>query len=87
MATFTVEVVSMSGEVWEGDAQMIVAKTVVGEMGILAGHEPVLAVLAKGPFRVTLPDGDVLSGTADGGFLSVERDTVRLVAREAEIAG
>jgi F-type H+-transporting ATPase subunit epsilon len=43
-----VTVVSATAEVWSGEATMVVARTTEGEIGILAGHEPTLGVLAEG---------------------------------------
>lgn len=81
----TVSVVSADHEAWSGEATMVVAKTVIGEIGILAGHEPMLATLATGEVRVTLPGGEKLSVDASDGFLSVENDTVTIVASRAEL--
>jgi F-type H+-transporting ATPase subunit epsilon len=64
---------------------MVVARTVEGQIGILAGHEPLLAMLAVGEVRVTLVGGSVVTAQADEGFLSVENDTVTVVARQAEL--
>jgi F-type H+-transporting ATPase subunit epsilon len=80
-----VSVVAADHEVWSGEARMVVARTVEGEIGILAGHEPLLAVLATGEVRVTGIDGERLTANADDGFLSVENDTVTIVARNAEL--
>ncbi len=85
MAELTVSVVSADNEVWSGKAKQIIAKTVVGEIGILAGHEPILAILAEGNVRITTSGGDVISATADDGFLSVVNNTVTVVARNAEL--
>ena len=43
-----VSLVSADAEVWSGEASLVVAKTVEGEIGFMAGHEPVLAILAEG---------------------------------------
>ena len=48
MAGLNVSVVSADQEVWSGEASMVVARTVEGEIGILPGHEPLLAILAGG---------------------------------------
>jgi len=85
MAELTVSVVSADHEVWSGAAKQIIARTTEGEIGILPGHEPLLAILAKGEVRVTTPDGSVFSASADDGFLSVEHDIVTVVARNAEL--
>ena len=58
MAVLNVSVVAADHEVWSGEASMVVAKTVEGEIGILAGHEPLLAILASGEVRVTLHGGE-----------------------------
>jgi F-type H+-transporting ATPase subunit epsilon len=64
---------------------MVIAKTVEGEIGLLAGHEPMLAILSSGEVRITLTDGDKLIANAEDGFLSVEHDVVTIVARHAEL--
>jgi F-type H+-transporting ATPase subunit epsilon len=86
-AQLSVSVVSADRLVWSGEARQIVARTTVGEIGILRGHEPILATLATGEVRVTLLDGSVVVASADDGFLSVEHDTVTIVARNAELVG
>ena len=85
MAELTVSIVSADSEVWSGKAKQIIARTMVGEIGILAGHEPILAILAQGEVRVTASDGQIVRASADDGFLSVEHNTVTIVARNAEL--
>jgi F-type H+-transporting ATPase subunit epsilon len=80
-----VSIVSADQEVWSGIAKQIIAKTTVGEIGILAGHEPVLATLAAGQVRVTLASGEVVTAQADDGFLSVDHNRVTVVARAAAL--
>ena len=85
MAELTVSVVSADEQVWSGTARQLVAKTTEGEIGILPGHEPILAILAAGQVRVTTADGSVITADAEDGFLSVEHDTVTVVARNASL--
>ena len=85
MAVLTVSVVAADHEVWSGEASMVVARTVEGQIGILPGHEPLLAILAEGEVRVTLNGGESIRANADDGFLSVENNTVTVVARQAEL--
>ena len=80
-----VSVVAADQEVWSGAATMVVAKTSEGEIGILPGHEPMLAILAGGDVRVTAADGTKVAARADGGFLSVENNNVSIVASYAEL--
>lgn len=86
MAELTVSLVSADQEVWSGTAKQIIARTVEGEIGILPGHEPLLAILGTGEVRVTTVDGQLITASADDGFLSVENNTVTIVARNAELA-
>ena len=85
MAVLNVSVVAADHEVWSGAASMVVARTVEGQIGILPGHEPLLAILAEGEVRVTLNGGESVTANADDGFLSVENNTVTIVARQAEL--
>lgn len=84
--TLRVELVAADRAVWSGEAKLVVAKTVEGEIGLMPGHEPMLAILANGEVRVTKPEGEVLVVSADDGFLSVEHDVVTVVARNASLA-
>ncbi|ANP71798.1 MULTISPECIES: F0F1 ATP synthase subunit epsilon [Cryobacterium] len=84
-APLSVSVVSADQQVWSGEATMVVARTVEGEIGILAGHEPLLAILSSGEVRLTLLDGTKVVAEAADGFLSVENDTITIVARKAAL--
>jgi F-type H+-transporting ATPase subunit epsilon len=83
--TLSVNLVAADRAVWSGTAKMVVAKTVEGEIGLLPGHEPMLAILATGEVRITLETGEILKANALDGFLSVEHDVVTVVARHAEL--
>jgi len=82
-----VNLVSADQEIWSGNADMVVAKTSVGEIGLLAGHEPILAVLVGGQIRITSTDGNVIVETQEGGFISMESDIVTVVVRDAQLVG
>ncbi|MFC5501194.1 F0F1 ATP synthase subunit epsilon [Lysinimonas soli] len=81
----SVSIVSADAELWAGEARQVVARTQIGQIGILAGHQPVLGILAEGEVRVTTLDGDVITAKADDGFLSVQNDVVTVVASAAEL--
>jgi len=85
MALLNVVVVAADREVWSGEAQRVVAKTWEGDIGILAGHEPVMALVAGGEVRILTESGETVRAQADGGFLSVENDRVTVVADQAEL--
>ncbi len=85
-----VHVVTPEREVWTGSAEMLIARGVEGEVGILAGHEPMLVQLAIGPLRIHREGGDLLAVVVDGGFLHVgtHEGVTRadVLASEAELA-
>lgn len=83
--TLRVELVAADQAVWAGDAKMVIAKTIEGEIGLLPGHEPMLAILGAGEVRITLPTGETIKANAEDGFLSVEHDVVTVVARHAQL--
>ena len=81
-----VHVVTPERELWRGEADMVVAKTVEGQLGVLPGHAPLLALLDIGPLRVK-GDGDEVRAVLDGGFLHVANDRVDVLAEHAEMEG
>ncbi|MDX2377366.1 F0F1 ATP synthase subunit epsilon [Microbacterium sp. LRZ72] len=82
-----VSVVSADAEVWTGEASLVIAKTVEGEIGFMPGHEPVLAILAEGQVRITGTDGAKVVASAQDGFLSMENDVLTIVAGNAALVG
>ena len=82
-----VEVVSVEEKVWSGDADMLVARTTEGELGVLHGHAPLLGQLAEGGVVTIRTDsGDDVVVAAHGGFLSVTERGVSILAETAEIS-
>ena len=47
-----VDVVSPEAVQWSGEAEFVVARTLEGEMGVLAHHEPLMAALAAGEVEI-----------------------------------
>lgn len=83
---FALTVVSPEGIVWSGEAEMLVARTTEGEIGVLADHEPTMAALATGSAQIHTADGQVTSLAVHGGFLQIFRNEVTLLTDRAEIA-
>jgi F-type H+-transporting ATPase subunit epsilon len=82
-----VELVAVERALWSGTAQMVVARTVDGDIGIMPRHAPVLAQLREGfAARIVQTDGHVLGVAVHGGFLSVNNDMVSILAEDAELA-
>jgi F-type H+-transporting ATPase subunit epsilon len=87
--TVDVHVVTPEREVWAGTAQMVIARGVAGEVGILGGHAPLLIQLAVGPLRIQAEDGRELRAVVDGGFMHVtsgeDGTRIDVMASQAEL--
>jgi F-type H+-transporting ATPase subunit epsilon len=84
-AKLKVAIVSPERTLFDGPAEMVVVPAWDGELGILRGHAPMLALLGKGTLRVT--DGQAECRFAvDGGFLQVADDTVIVLSERASAA-
>lgn len=87
MAEMQVNLVAVEREIWSGSAQMVVARTVEGDIGVMPGHAPLLAQLREGfSARIIEPDGNVLGIAVHGGFLSVTKDGVTVLAEDAQLS-
>lgn len=83
MSQLQVELVAADRKVWEGEADMVRARTVDGDLGILPGHTPLLGVLVEGDVLIKA-GGTNHTATIDSGFLSVDRDKVIIVAEAVD---
>lgn len=84
MSQLQVELVAADRKVWEGEARMVSARSVEGDLGILPGHTPLLGVLVSGDIRITSLEGTKHTATIDSGFLSVDHDRVTIVAEAVD---
>jgi F-type H+-transporting ATPase subunit epsilon len=64
---------------------MVKARTSDGEIGILPGHSPLLAILAEGELAIQPVSGDRIAVVVDGGFFSVDNNRVVIVADNAQM--
>ena len=69
-----VHVVTPEREVWAGEARLLLARGVDGEVGVMGGHAPLLVRLDVGPLRVQADGGADQVIVIDGGFLHVSSD-------------
>ena len=83
MASLDVRVVSPEKIVFEGEASALVAPAWDGQVGVLPGHAPMLALLGAGELAVDRPGGGSTTFHVAGGVLKVERNTVTLLTEYA----
>ncbi|KRL53396.1 F0F1 ATP synthase subunit epsilon [Lacticaseibacillus manihotivorans] len=82
----TVNIVTPNGLVYDHHADMVVVKTIAGELGIMANHEPVVAPLVIGEIRVKRTDnpGHEDAIAVNGGFMEMSGNVASIVADSAE---
>src|SRR4051812_27846943 len=72
--TFSLSVVTPEGAAFEGDAEMVIVPGAAGEIGVLARHAPLVALLKAGSTRVHHGDGNVEEFATGPGFFQVLED-------------
>jgi F-type H+-transporting ATPase subunit epsilon len=80
-----VDLVAADRSVWSGEASLVRARIAEGDIGIMAGHEPLLALLAPGDVTISGAGSEGITATVSGGFFSVDRDKVTIVAETVEV--
>ncbi|MES1189854.1 MAG: F0F1 ATP synthase subunit epsilon [Steroidobacter sp.] len=83
MPTIHVDIVSAEGEIFTGDAAMVFAPAIMGELGIAPRHAPLITLLKPGEVRVQLPSGEEQHVYVSGGALEVQPHVVTILADTA----
>jgi F-type H+-transporting ATPase subunit epsilon len=85
LATLSVSLVTPEGPAFEGDVEMLVVPGADGEIGVLARHAPLVALLNAGSTRVyrDRSSGDVLEFATGPGFFKVEQDRALALVDDA----
>jgi F-type H+-transporting ATPase subunit epsilon len=71
---FSVSVVTPNGAAFDGEAEMLIVPGAAGEIGVLARHAPLVAMLKAGSTRVHLGDGNIQEFATGPGFFQVLED-------------
>jgi F-type H+-transporting ATPase subunit epsilon len=71
-------------ELWSGEASIVIAKTMEGDIGVLAGHSPVFGILSEASV-VRIQNDEEVRAAVSGGFLSVADDQVSILAAQAQL--
>ena len=79
-STIHVDIVSAEQEIFSGAAEMVFAPAVMGELGIIPRHAPLITVLKAGDVRVKMPDGKEEHFYVSGGILEVQPHLVTVLS-------
>jgi F-type H+-transporting ATPase subunit epsilon len=80
---FELSLVTPEGAVFEGEAEMVIVPGAAGEIGVLARHAPLVAMLKAGSTRVHVQEGDVREFATGPGFFKVEQDRALALVDDA----
>ena len=83
MATIQVEIVSAERAIYSGEAAMVYAPAIMGEVGIAPGHMALLTRMNPGEVRVELPSGEQQAFYVSGGILEVQPKMVTVLSDTA----
>jgi F-type H+-transporting ATPase subunit epsilon len=83
---FSVSVVTPEGAAFDGDAEMIIVPGAAGEIGVLARHAPLVALLKAGSTRVHMGDGEIKEFATGPGFFQVLEDRAIALVDDAVTA-
>jgi F-type H+-transporting ATPase subunit epsilon len=81
--TFPVEVLTPEGEVFSEEIEMLSTRTSVGSIGVLANHEPVLAMLEPTELRLYRSDSDIVRFAQAEGYLQFAENRALVLVEEA----
>ena len=79
---YPVEVLTPEGQVFEGNVEMLSTRTEVGEIGVLANHAPLLAMLAPAELRLHLSEDDVKRFAQGEGYLQVHSNRALVLVED-----
>ena len=80
---FAVEVLTPEGEVYSDEVEMLSTRTAVGSIGILAGHEPVLAMLEPTELRLYKSESEIVRFAQAEGYLQFAENRALVLVEEA----
>jgi F-type H+-transporting ATPase subunit epsilon len=86
-STFTVEVLTPEGEVFSDEVEMLSTRTSVGSIGVLAHHQPLLAMLDPTELRLYRSDSDIVRFAQGEGYLQVADNHALVLVEEAHEPG
>ena len=86
MKTVTVNIVTPDGPVYDAEVAMVIAKTTAGDIGVLAGHIPMVAPLTIGAIKLNKADGKTEYAAVNGGFIEVRPEKISILSPSAEVA-
>ena len=87
MAQFKLEIVTPNRKFLDEDIEMLVVRTIDGDIAILNNHIPLVTPLSFGVLKLNYPDGTSKTAAICGGYMEVAKDRTTIVTDSAEWPG
>jgi len=85
MTPFRLQIITPEKTFFDGETEQIIARTTVGDVGILNGHEPYCAALSIGQIRIMI-DGKLRRAAVSGGIIKVSKEKTVILVQTCEWA-
>ena len=85
MTPFKLQIITPEKIFFDGETEQIIARTTVGDVGILNGHEPYCAALGIGQMRIMI-DGQFRRAATSGGIIKVSKEKTVILVQSCEWA-
>ena len=79
MSTFPLRISSPDGDLYRGDAEMLILRGTEGDLAIMAGHIPFVTAVVHGNCVIIAAEGDRKEGVIEEGLLTVDKDQVTVL--------
>ena len=83
MSSTHVEIITLEKVVYSGDVESVVVPGAEGQLGILANHASLMSILSTGLIRL-ISEGNEVRFNVDGGFIEVNKNSVKILADSCE---
>ena len=84
MNKLSLKIVNPSRIMYDGEAEMVIMRTKVGDIGIMAGHQPLVTVLDYGVLKLKISENEEKRAAVLGGFVEVDGEGVNILTDIAE---
>ena len=79
MSTFPLLISSPDGDLFRGDAEMLILRGTEGDLAIMAGHIPFVTAVVRGHCVILTAEGERKEGIIEEGLLTVDKDQVTVL--------
>ena len=82
-SSFPVEVLTPEGKVFEDEVEMVSTRTTTGSIGVLANHQPLMAILEPTELRLYKSESEIVRFAQGEGYLQVVDNSALVLVEEA----